>query len=316
MNAKSLWVFFAAIFLAVVDPALGQTDKPSSSTALDSPQNEGTEDEEAPPSPKSMKISEPKFNLGVFRTTDQKPRLQLELNSAILTDSALTAPTTDARTTSDTLFFNGATLRASPKLGSHTRLAADVGGGIARYDGDPGYNLLNASLGIQQELTDNLSGDLGWTFRQIYGLGSFNNLTDHGARLGIKRSDRLFTDAFLNSGYEIQAYFSDPADRSRVVQFFRLGLGYGFTPKLHGLLSYRLIHDEFTHNDLDDTRHETGVRVNYQIWSNVVVGASVSYLAGDAVSLLTRNPAEFNQPRDLNHVTFGVELGINIPLLD
>lgn len=221
----------------------------------------------------------------------------------------------DAKTSGDTLFFNGATLRASPKLGTHTRLAADLGGAIARYDGDTGYNLLNSSLGIRQELSDNMSGEIGWTFRQIYGLGPFNNLTDHGARLGIKRSDRLFTDAFLNSSYEIQAYFSDPTDRSRIAHFFRLGLSYGFTPKLHGLLSYRLIHNEFTHNDLDDTRHETGVRVNYQIWRNVAVGASVSYLAGDAVSLLTSNPAEFNQPRDLNHVTFGVELGINIPLL-
>lgn len=249
---------------------------------MDSAQNEDAEDEEAPTSPKSMKLSEPKFSLGVFRTTDQKPRLQLELNSAILSDSALTAASADAKISGDTLFFNGATLRASPKLGTHTRLAADLGGAIARYDGDTGYNLLNSSLGIRQELTDTMSGEIGWTFRQIYGLGPFNNLTDHGARLGIKRSDRLFTDAFLNSSYEIQAYFSDPTDHSRIAHFLRLGLSYGFTPKLHGLLNYRLIHNEFTHNDLDDTRHETGLRVNYQIWRNVAVGASVSYLAGDA----------------------------------
>ncbi len=160
-----------------------------------------------------------------------------------------------------------------------------------------------------------MSGELGWSYRQVFGRGSFVDLEDHGPRLSLRRWDRLPGRLFLNSGYDLLAYFSGPSDRSRISNTLRLGLGYDFTPKLQGSLIYRLMHNEFTREDIDDTRHEAGVQANYRLWRNVYLGASVSYIFGDAVSLLSKNSEDFNSTRDLDNLSLGVTLSVNIPLL-
>ncbi len=93
------------------------------------------EDDTSPEIPPDMKLTPPKFNLSRIRTTSiaQKSTLELQLTSAVLSDSALTDGETDAQSISNTLFFNEARLRANRKLGSSTQLAADIGGSFARF---------------------------------------------------------------------------------------------------------------------------------------------------------------------------------------
>ncbi len=311
-----IFIMLVAISQAHAEPS--NQPVPLLNLAQAQDEDEDEEAEETPPeTPPDMLLTQSKFNLNPLRTTSsaQKPALELQLTSAVVSDSALADGETDAQSISNTLFYNGATLRVTQLLGSGRRLAADIGGSLARFDGEAGFNLLNANLGVLQTLSENMVGELGWSYRQVFGLGSFVDLEDHGPRFSLRRFDRLPGRLSLNSSYELLAYFSGPSDRSRVSNSIRLGLGYDFTEKLHGSLNYRLMHNEFTREDLDDTRHEAEVQARYQLWRNVYLGASVSYLFGDAVSLLSKNSEDFNSTRDLDNLSLGITLSVNIPLL-
>ncbi len=282
-------------------------------------ESDGTADEVPPRDPIDMARNEPKFNLGRIRLDPAQaaPIAQLQLTSSVLTDSGVTDSAIAAENTRSTLFFNGATLRASPQLGPNTRFVADLGGGLARFDTGLGYNLLNSSLGFLQGFGGIMTGQLGWSYRRIYGLGSFNDLSEHGVQLSLKRTDDFKSGFFLSSNYDLFAYFSDPNDRSRVASNFRLGLGYNFSPDLQGSLNYRLVHDDFTRTDLNDTLHEFGALLSYRIWKNIFIASSVSYLRGDSIALLkaaTAPDLTSSDSRDLSNVVFGVQLWANIPI--
>ena len=271
------------------------------------PQDTETEEQEAEEQekpqipPEGMEIRDPKFTLGVIRPI---PNLQLQLRSFTLTNPAIGSVTPIDNTT----FVNGVILRATPKLGSNTRLSANIAGSFVRFSASNGYNLLNTNLGVLQALNKNMSGELTWRYRSVFGLGSSNDLFENSARLALRRVDWFSPKLFLKSGYELQANFADPTSRSRISNIAGLGLGYNFSSKLQGLVNYRLFYDDFTRQNRNDLRHEIGAQLVYQLQPDIFIGGSVSYVVGDGTNLLNNNP------QDLNNISVGVHLGFNVTL--
>lgn len=262
---------------------------------------------EPPPLPNDLDIDESggKFPLGIIRPL---PILELQLNSSIFSNSYVGEPSISE----DTIFLNSAVLRASPEIGQNTRLAASVKGGFARFAFGDGYDSLATNLGILQELGDNMSLGLGWGYRQIYGINSTEDLTEHSVRFNWSRLDQLDRKLFLKSDYEFRANFAIGSEVDRVTNSIGIGLNYSFTPELQGLVGYRLIYNDYTRDDLLTTAHQLGGQLTYYFDKNIFIGSSISYLFGETANLLdSSNPQE----RDLNNLSLGFHVGFNVPFL-
>jgi hypothetical protein len=256
------------------------------------------------PLPEDLDIDEAggQFSLGVIRPI---PVLELVFNSSVFTNQTLnTTAIVDA-----TAFLNRAALRASPELGPDTRLTAGIGGVVAFFTTENRYTSINADLGILQELGDKMSLGLGWNYQQIYSEFDFDNdLSEHTARLSWNRTDQLERRLFLNSRYQLSASFAQDEEQSRLTNSAGIGLSYSFTPRLQGLLDYRLVYNTFFDNP-DALRHQLGTQLNYQITRNFLIGGSISYVFGEGNNLLD------DEVRDLNNVSLGLHLQYNLPLL-
>jgi hypothetical protein len=235
----------------------------------------------------------------------RQPNVQLLLRSSAFTSSNISATT--GFQPSDTIFFNGATLLATPKLGPDTRLIASAGVGLVRFvnQGDFNYNLLNFDLGIQQRLAPGTYGQLGWTEERLYRDGSGDRLLrDDSIRLILGRQDQIAKQLRLDSFYELRASFSDPTDQSRVANTLGARLRYDITPQFHGALDYRLSFKNFTEVNRSDTEQQVSALAIYNINPNLFIGGSVSYLFGTSSNPLV----------DLPNFSVGVNVGLNIPL--
>lgn len=237
------------------------------------------------------------------------PVLQLLLRSAIVTNSNIRA----LDPVDDTAFVNSAILRATPKLGPDTNLAVDVGGRFVRFaaSGLNGSNIINARVGVQQKLGNQMYGELGWVFNQIYALNT-SDTTENSVRLALRRQDRLSDeqDLFLDSGYDFWATFSAPDNRRRISNRVGLGLRYEITPQLLGLLNYRIVLDNVERQNSLNTRNQVTAAAVYYFNENrdaFIVG-SVSYLGGQFFNSVTSDTA------DLNNISIGVSVGYNVPL--
>lgn len=244
------------------------------------------------------------------RQKQRRADVRLLLRSSVVTnaDIAATVPR------EDTAFINSATLRATPKLGPETSLVADLGGSLVRFSEADGYNSLNTRIGIQQRLGTEMSGQLGWLRRELFGVGSSNDLVENSILLSLARRDLLSESSAnkltLNSGYDFLAIFSEPNSdfRNRLSHRPRIGLYYDFTPKLQGRLSYRLILDDFIRRADTDIRQQVSAQTIYKFNRNIFVAGSVSYLFGSFTNQLTADSQDFDG------FSFAVNVGVNIPL--
>lgn len=235
----------------------------------------------------------------------RQPDVQLLLRSSAFTSSNITG--LEIPQPSDTVFINSATLLATPKLGEETRLIAAVGGGLARYGdkGDFNYNYLNFNVGIQQRLTKEMYGQLGWYQERLYRDGSGDRLLlDDSLRLSVGRQDQLNSRLRLDSFYELRASFATPGDQNRVANTLGARLRYDITPKLQGALDYRLSFKDFTQQDRFDTQNQLGLEAIYNINSDLFIGGSASYLFGSSSAASV----------DLSNFSVGVSIGLNVPL--
>ncbi|AFY36024.1 outer membrane beta-barrel protein [Calothrix sp. PCC 7507] len=235
----------------------------------------------------------------------RQPDVQLLLRSSAFTSSNITG--LEIPQTSDTLFINSATLLATPKLGEDTRLIAAAGGGLVRYGdkGDFNYNYLNFNVGVQQRLTKEMYGQLGWYQERLYRDGSGDRLLlDDSVRLSVGRQDQLNSRLRLDSFYELRASFAAPSDQNRVANTLGARLRYDITPKLQGALDYRLTFKDFTQQDRFDTQNQLGLEAIYNINPDLFIGGSASYLFGSSSDATV----------DLSNFSVGVSIGLNVPL--
>jgi len=282
---------------------------------------------ESPPNPCGMKLLQPGFSLPGWKPTNSMPTAQLQLTSAVMTNSDIADTTVGSSVAASTVFYNGGTLRMMPKLTEDTRISANINGGFIRYDGDEtnDYDMLNANLGLFRQLGERMAAELGWRYAQFYlneKISSNQNVQEQGARFALNRTDPLPYRLFLLSNYEIQANFSDPVDRSRISQFATAGLGYNLTNRLQATVFYRLRHDDYTERTVNDisTRHEFQGQLSYQANKYLNLAGTVSYLFGDTVDLLRDpllasgvNPESSNE---LNNLSFGLRINVSAPLLE
>jgi hypothetical protein len=336
MNKKLLLRFsmlamvaFPAFLFADSGSALTSDQDETNQANRSNPKVSRDEDDEPPP-PVGMKLIQPNFSLPGLKPTNTVPTLQMILTSAVLTNSDVADTSLGSSAATSTVFYNGATLSALPKLSEdgNTRLAANINGGFIRYDGEEvnDYDILNANFGIFRQLDDNTTGELGWRYGQFYvndKIPTNQNLQEQGVRLALNRIDWLPYDFFFQTNYEIQANFSDPVDRSRISHYLSAGLGYYFTNQLQAAVFYRLRHDDFLYRSINDsaTRHEFQGQLSYQFNKYINLAGTVSYLFGDTIDLL-RNPVNtdgsFNtaSTNDLANLSFGLRLNANVPILE
>lgn len=235
----------------------------------------------------------------------RQPDVQLLLRSSVFTSSNISS--LEIPQPSDTILINSATLLATPKLGEQTRLIASVGGGLVRYatQGDFNYNYLNFNVGVQQRLTKEMYGQLGWYQERLYRNGSGDSLLlDDSLRLSVGRQDQLNSRLRLDSFYELRASFTTPNDQNRIANTLGARLRYDITPKLQAALDYRLTLKDFTQQERFDTQNQLGVEAIYNINPDLFIGGSASYLFGSSS----------NTSVDLNNFSVGISVGLNVPL--
>ncbi len=235
----------------------------------------------------------------------RQPDVQLLLRSSAFTSSNITG--FEVLQPGDTVFINGATLLATPKLGEDTRLVAAVGGGLVRYadNGDFNYNYLNFNVGVQQKLTREMYGQLGWVQERLYRNGSGDRLLlDDSVRLTVGRQDQLDSRLRVDSFYELRASFATPNDQNRLANTLGARLRYDITPQLQGALDYRLSLRDFTQQDRFDTQNQIGLEAIYSINRDLFISGSASYLFGSSSDATV----------DLDNFSVGVNIGLNVPL--
>ncbi|MDX2242646.1 MAG: hypothetical protein NW224_18315 [Leptolyngbyaceae cyanobacterium bins.302] len=133
------------------------------------------------------------------------------------------------------------TLLAVPPLGPDTYILASVEGAFNRYFKVPifNYDELRIRAGLLQRLSPTMTAEIGWTNQQLF---IANNeirgfpagtrfLNDQAVRFELSRRDQLSDRLFLNSIYQFRAGFSEPKDRSRILNVLFLSLNYDLNPK-------------------------------------------------------------------------------------
>lgn len=132
------------------------------------------------------------------------------------------------------------TLLAIPPLGRDTYLLASVDGAFNRYFEVPQFNYdeLRIRAGILQRLSPTMTAEIGWTNQQLFiasneipGFPAGTRfLNDQAVRLELSRRDQLSDRLFLNSVYQFRVSFSNPEDRSRILNVLFLSLNYDLNP--------------------------------------------------------------------------------------
>ncbi|MEL7329410.1 MAG: hypothetical protein AAGJ69_06155 [Cyanobacteria bacterium J06559_1] len=234
-----------------------------------------------------------------------QPNGQLLIRSSAFTSSNVTG--SDLDSADDLVFVNGATLLLTPKLGPDTRLVATAGGGLTRFatEGENNYNSLDFSAGVQHRFSDTTYGQIGWVNSQLYNVATGEHtLSENSARLLLGRQDRLDEKLRLDTSYELRARFSDPDARSRISNTLATRLRYDFSPDWQGSVGYRLAFSEYTQNGRADTTHQLQAATTYTPTQDSFVTGFASYAFGNSSETTA----------DLSNLSFGVGVGVNLPL--
>ena len=232
--------------------------------------------------------------------------LQLKVNSSTLSNANVASDDANG----SIVFVNGAEFLLTPLRGEKTQLQARAGGSLLRYaEGGGGYNSLDLGLSIRQSLGKKTYAEIGWLRRDLEGIEDFDDLIDNSIGLTLNHQEPITKRLRFRSRYQLQGHFTDSEDSDRISNRLRLGFDYGLSSKLQLSLDYRLTYSDFTQRDELRTRHQLGTRLIYQASEIIFIGTSLSYLFGEGF-----NSLGFDS-RDLNNLSLGVHLGLNLPLV-
>ena len=303
-----LIAFSAFAMFGTVRPAFAQPTPDPVSSPLDRAPTDNVKPDAQPLDPEDTKaeLGEIKIiNRPPQAQTPRQPDVQLLVRSSVFSSSNITA--LDALKKSDAVFVTSAQLLATPKLGENTRLIAAAGVGITRFasEKDSNYNFVNYNVAIQQRLAPGTFGQLGWVQDTLYQDANGQRLLrENAVQLIVGRQDQIGEQLRLDSFYELRASLANPNDQSRIANTIGVRLRYDITPKMQGALDYRLTFKNFTQVDRSDTEHEISALLIYNISPDVFLAGSASYLFGRSS----------NAAIDLNNLSFGLNLGFNLPL--
>lgn len=200
----------------------------------------------------------------------------------------------------DGLLRPAISLLVLPALGSSTYLNASAEGALNQYFSLTQFNYSEIKLkaGIFQRLSPSMSAEIGWTNQQFFisgdqiaGLSAGTRfLNDHSIRFELSRQDQLAKNLSLNSFYQFRISFTEPRDRSRIINVLFLSLNYGLNPRVQLGLDYQFAAANFTVQPRTDLYHQVLGRISYSAFRNT----QISLYGGISAGTSTESMINFN----------------------
>jgi hypothetical protein len=204
----------------------------------------------------------------------------------------------------DGLIYSGLTLAsAALPLGRRTYLNGSINGNLIRYldQSKYNYNQLKFNLGVYQQLSQRMYGEIGWSNQQLFYARSNGNfsagdrfLNENSFRLSVGRRDPLTPKLMLDSFYEFRLSLTDPPsnqdNRDRIINSVWVSLNYYLQPSLQVGLNYQFGLSNFTRRQREDQYHRLYGHLTYGI-SNYT---NLSFQGGFNLGNSTENNIDFD----------------------
>ncbi|NEQ26760.1 MAG: hypothetical protein F6K28_48585 [Microcoleus sp. SIO2G3] len=179
----------------------------------------------------------------------------------------------------DGLIYSGLTLASAPlALGSKTYLNASINGNLIRYINQSkyNYNQLRFNVGVYQQLSPRMYGEIGWSNQQLFYARNGTNfdagdrfLNENSFRLSLGRRDPLTPKLMLDSFYELRLSLTDPPskqeNRDRFIHSVWISLNYYLQQSLQVGLDYQFGLSDFTRRQREDLYHRLYGHLTYGI---------------------------------------------------
>lgn len=177
----------------------------------------------------------------------------------------------------DGLIYSGLTLASAPlALGSKTYLNASINGTLIRYINQSkyNYNQLRFNVGVYQQLSPRMYGEIGWSNQQLFYARNGSNfdagdrfLNENSFRLSLGRRDPLTPRLMLDSFYELRLSLTDPPseedNRDRLIHSAWISLNYYLKQSLQVGLDYQFSFSDFTQRQREDLYHRLYGHLTY-----------------------------------------------------
>ena len=213
-----------------------------------------------------------------------KPIGSLQAHVGYFSTSNIFSSNVDAR--EDGLVFSGLTLASAYlPLGAKTYLNGSIDGNLISYVNQSQYNYsqVKFNLGIYQQLSPRTYGEIGWSNQQLFYARNSDFfkagdrfLSENSLRLSLGRRDPLTKKLMLDSFYEFSLNFSEPNNRSRIINSLSVSLNYYLQKPLEVGLSYQLNWSDFTERQRDDQYHRLFGNLIYRLSDS----SNVNFLGG------------------------------------
>ncbi len=224
----------------------------------------------------------------------KQPTAQLLLRSSALTTSNLTtvksfAPSTTVLENNAMLLV---TPRLGDSTTLITTLSA--GQLSFTSNSETNYHQWGISAALQQRLAPNMYVQAGWSQDHLVRNSSGDRLLrDNALQALIGRQDTLTDNLRLDTAYEFRASFSNPDDQSRVSHTIGGRLRYDWSPRFETAIDYRFSLQDYRKIARNDTMHQVGAIATYHISPEVFLSGTVSYLFGRS-SDVSKTPNNFS----------------------
>ncbi|MCY7407393.1 MAG: outer membrane beta-barrel family protein [Alkalinema sp. CAN_BIN05] len=170
----------------------------------------------------------------------------------------------------------GLSLYYLPPLGPKTYLLLLAESSILRYGTSSrlNYDELRLKVGLYQQLTPRLSGEIGWSYKQLtaakeevknlfQGVRFFN---EHSLRFDLTRQDPLSPSLKLITGYQFRWNFTGDIEKyDRLLNAGQISLNYKLSPRMEVGLDYQASWTHFTQQSRDDVSHYLGAHLSYEL---------------------------------------------------
>ncbi|MBD2455312.1 hypothetical protein H6G80_14635 [Nostoc sp. FACHB-87] len=192
----------------------------------------------------------------------------------------------------DGLIFYGLSLASAYfPLGAKTYINGSINGNLIRYIDQSrfNYNQINFNVGIYQQLSPRMYAELDFNNQQFFyakSVGRFQAgdrfLDENSVRVSLGRRDPLNPRLNLDSFYEFSANFSEPNNRSRLINNFWLSLSYALQEPLQVGINYQLTLADFTQRQRNDNYHRLFGHVIYRVSNSSNLNVQSGFSFGDS----------------------------------
>lgn len=184
----------------------------------------------------------------------------------------------------DGMVRTGLALYYLPPLTPTTYLFVLAESNILRYGtfSRLNYDELRLKVGLYQQLTPRLSGEIGWSYQQLtaakeevknlfQGVRFFN---EHSLRFDLTRQDPLSPSLKLTTAYQFRWNLTGDIEKyDRLVNGGQISLSYKLLPRISTGLDYQASWTHFTEQSRDDVSHYLGANLSYNLNDRMSINA-------------------------------------------